>query len=548
MTKRGKTALLLLGAALILGSGCGKKPAAPQTSPPAVAGTIRPIRGTVVVRGSDVKVLNPLSRKSGSDFNVLKYYINPFLLTEEPDTFALVPWLAASLPRVSTDGLTVDWTIRDEAMWQDGVPVSGEDAAFTWRLLASGEAGFKNVHGALGDIASVTATGSKTFRVVYKTLYYRAVASLGLEFGLVPKHATPADPAAAAALRQTTYCGPYRIVDWADGQLKLDRVDPWWGDGLPAFRSKWRIRRFVVKSIDDPVQVVEQLRAGLLDLTSFDNFADFVTKTKDADFTANFGKLHYHLVNWMQIAWNCADPLFTDARVRRAMSHAIRRDEISQVDFDGLARSVTGPFPRDSELSDQTIAPHPYSLPKARDLLKEAGWSDTDKDGVLDKDGLAFRFSLLRPSKSLAWLNTPIAFLREDLRSLGIVMEVVKDEELFKHGGEHLFQALIIQWSFDAVDPDPWSLLHSQETAGGFNWANYKSAQMDALLELYRKERDLKNTRILAHRIHRVLHDDQPISFILNPPIGLAWSKRLQGVQAHKLGFRQWDFWVDDDR
>ena len=109
-------------------------------------------------------------------------------------------------------------------------------------------------------------------------------------------------------------------------------------------------------------------------------------------FLRRYDKHKYFLPNYSFIAWNLQKEPFCDVRVRQAMTHFINRKKILDKLRYGLGVIVTGPFYVNSDEYDKTVLPLEYSPSKARQLLAETGWKDTDGDGIMDKNGKKFEF------------------------------------------------------------------------------------------------------------------------------------------------------------
>ncbi len=133
------------------------------------------------------------------------------------------------------------------------------------------------------------------------------------------------------------------------------------------------------------------LKTGELDEMRV-NQPQWETKPMAATSRKKFDKNHYYVPLYNYIAWNCRSIWFRDKRVRLAMTMLFDRETINEEIYSGHAKIVTGPFYINSWAYDSSIEPVPYNPDGARRILDEAGWTDSDSDGIRDKDGIKFEF------------------------------------------------------------------------------------------------------------------------------------------------------------
>ena len=171
-------------------------------------------------------------------------------------------------------------------------------------------------------------------------------------------------------------------------------------------------------------------------------------------------------------AWNLDDPRFADAETRRALAMTFNRAAVIDKVYHGQARPVTGPFTPDQWANDPQVEPIAFDPTKATALLRDAGWRDSNDDGVLDRCGVPFAFDLLIPVSDTARDQAQI--LQDALRGIGIRMEIVTLDgaAFYDRVLKRNFQAAFFAW-FNEPDPDPYVLLHSSQVPpAGFNVGN----------------------------------------------------------------------------
>jgi peptide/nickel transport system substrate-binding protein len=234
------------------------------------------------------------------------------------------------------------------------------------------------------------------------------------------------------------------------------------------------------------------------------------------------------MLGYTYVGYNLKNPLFQDKRVRRALTHAINREEIVRYVLYDLGMVATGPFPNQLWYWNPRVKPIPYDRQKARELLAEAGWKDTHGDGILERDGRPFRFTLITNSGNDIRRDVAVLVQRQ-LREIGIDVTIelyewsvfLNDFIDVKH-----FDACILGWSL-SVDPDAYEIWHSSQIDKGFNFVSYQNLEVDRLLEEGRREYDHEKRKKIYWRIHELIAEDQPYTFLFVPLSLSALQKRF---------------------
>ena len=503
-------------------------------------GALRPIRGSVAFPVAAAPVtLNPLTSAVPRERKLVGTFLALPLLQLHPEELDLIPWLAASRPSVGEDGRTLTWRLRDEARWDDGAAITADDAVATFEAIIAGGASTAGVRGSLGPVTAVEKVDERTFRVLYDQPYLLAEHSFGLNFIVAPA----TGEGAATSVRHLEGSGPYRVASWGDGEVKFERKGDWWGDAVDTFHNRYRVAEFVVRTVSDPVQIREQLKAGRLDFAGVDPDTFYALKE-----VASLTGAAYHLAQWSYVGWNCTHPTFSDSRVRAAMSHLLPRDLLNARYNHGDAIAVSGPFYYRSVFYDPNVAPRAFDPERARSLLGEAGWRDTDGDGLLDRGGRAFEFTLTYAHQSRAYAEPIVTHFGDVLEQVGIRLkpEVIDIGALQGRLSKDAFEAYFLIWATDPVLWDPGELFHSEAIAR-WNWQNFCDEDVDRLIERYRTARSDAARIGAARRIHGRLHELQPLMFVFNNASYAVWNRRLHGVHAYALGIREWDMYLEDD-
>jgi ABC-type transport system substrate-binding protein len=337
--------------------------------------------------------------------------------------------------------------------------------------------------------------------------------------------------------------GPYRFVKYTPGvEILLERNEDYF-DEKPALASI----KYSVYS--DRTQTVLKLKSGELMLGTLrqgqyrEEVQQFEGLPEDQRPRNNpflNGEISCDLKEdprYYYIGWNEDNPLFSDKRVRRAMTLSLNREEIVKKVFSGLGQVARGPFLESTPYLAPDVQALPFDLKQASKVLSEAGWADTDKDGVLDKvlsgnRRVPFEFTLLIYGSSPEFSSAANIF-KEDLLSIGVKMNIEAAEWslMQKRMDEKKFDAFTGAWSL------PWSVdlfqtWHSSQADApkGSNRVGFRNKQADKLIEALRVTIDKPERIRLLHAFHHILQDEQPYSFMFLPRFAYCHRRGLEGI------------------
>lgn len=513
-------------------AGCGgDRDQAPSTTGPVEGGT------AVIAFAEDPDVLNPLIYQSASSGQILVLLHEG--LVEMGEDLRYHPHIAREWI-YSPDSLTVTVPLRPWT-WSDGYPVTAYDAAVAFDLYMDPVVASPRSGSRLRSIASVTAADS--FTVVYRFRERRADQIPALGHFLFPAHVVrDLDRAKVGewALNEAPVCsGPYLLERWNRGrELILARNDLY-----PGGRSL--LDRLVFRIIPEKTAAVVELETGGVDFVEDVpvHHARRLAGREDIVVTA----FDSRLVG--QIYWNHELPLFRDRRVREALSHAIDRAQFSEGLLGGYGAPAAGPLPPALWAHDATLAPDAYDPALARRLLAEAGWTDTDGDGVVDRDGVPLSFEL-STRKGDPVRENGVQIIRDNLRRVGVdvTTRVMEFTSLIARvrGGD--FEAYLGVFSSRlAVDP---SALYASDAFDRFNYGHYASATTDSLLDAALALTDRAEAKPVWDAFQRHVAHDQAMCFLYYPQSIVAHSARLRNVKPHILSPYQnvTEWWIPADR
>jgi len=430
---------------------------------------------------------------------------------------------------ISEDGRIITFLLKKGVRWHDGKPLTARDVKFTFDTIRDPDTGCPYI-ASYSDIEKVEAIGDHTVRFVYSAPYAPALSKLGTE--IMPFHLLEnADMRSTPFKRSPAGSGPYIFKRWkTDQYIILESNHDY-------FEHRPFIDKYVIRVIpDQAVQYLELITGGIdtMGLTSY----QYLYRAETEVFKARHNRYRYLARSYSYIGYNLKEGLFKDRRVRRALSYAINKKEIIEGVLLGLGEPCSGPFFVETPYYNEAAESYGYDLAKARALLREAGWIDSDGDGILDKDGEPFKFRIItnQGNKEREDIAT---IAQRQWRELGIAAEVqviAWAPFLTEFVDKKRFQAVILGWTLP-LDPDCYNVWHSEASGeGGLNFISYKNEEVDRLIEVGRRTFDNSERIRIYKGIHSIIAEDAPYTFLYFPYAKVALSKRFEGVEPAPAG------------
>jgi peptide/nickel transport system substrate-binding protein len=510
---------------LVFLSGCDRRetllPVESHKGPVASGDTI--IEGTI----GDANTLLPIlaSDSASSEVNGLVY---SGLVRYDKD-LKIEGELAESW-EISADNLTLTFHLRQGVTWHDGAPFTAEDVLFTYRLYIDPKTPTAYAE-QYRQVATAEVLDPTTFRVTYRQPLAKALISWG-ELSVLPRHLLEGKDVTKSPLaRKPVGTGPYRFVEWLPGEKIVLEANPDYFEGRPY------IDRVVYRIIPDESTMFLELQAGGLDSMGL-NPIQYQTQTDSPAFKRQFSKYRYPAFAYTYLGYNLKRPLFQDKRVRQALSYAINKKEIVEGVLLGLGQEATGPYKPGTWPYNPAVKRYPYDPGKARALLAEAGWTDSDGDGVLDKDGKSFSFTIVTNQGNDQRVKSG-EIIQRRFREIGVdvklrVIEWASFLNEFVNPGN--FDATILGWTVP-IDPDGYNVWHSSKTGPReLNFIGFKNPEVDELLEKGRRTLDPAERKKYYDRFQEILAEEQPYTFLYVPDALPVVASRFQGIEPAPAG------------
>lgn len=525
--------LVALSSLLVLqGALACRQPASPALPAPAGGG---PQRGgqVIVATQADVTTFNEYQSTGELGEADTIDLLFPLLMTEQadyqlhPPSFA--PRLATSW-EFSSDNRTLTFHLRPEARWSDGVPVTAEDVRFTF--LAQKDPRVDSLGMEMKDfIKDVEVVDPHTVRFQFTRVYPYQLMDAN-DGHIVPAHAwgkVPFEKWHTTDFEKILVtAGPFRLVAHTPQQTIILERDPgYWGAPRP------NLDRLVLRVVPDMASQLAQLFAGQVNVVQAvsPQEADRVQANRDLNLVEFPSRM------WGMVGWNNRRPLFTDRRVRRALSLGINRKSLVDTVFRGHSTLSAGPVLSSMWAYNRTLSHLPYAPDQAAVLLEQAGWRDTNGDGILDRDGKPFAFDLLYPASNT--LRRQMALLiQADLARLGIKVRPLQMEftSLIARTEAGDFDATIWGWN-DATKVDLTSVWSTPTSSQGTNnFIGYSNPDVDRLIAAAREEPDYTRAKVLLDRIQELIVADQPVTFLYESRLLVATSRQLRGADINAAG------------
>ncbi len=491
------------------------------------ARVVCPSYGGAIVIGSigEPKRLLPLLASDSASATIAGFIFNGLLKYDKDGN---ITGDLATNWEVEDGGKVITFHLRRGVKWQDGAPFTAWDVLFTLQKLRDPKVATP-YSGDYLEVQKAKVIDDYTFRVYYAKPFAPALSSWTM--GIIPRHLLEHED-----LNTTTFnrhpigTGPYRLVKWITGQELILEANPMYFEGRPC------IDRIIYRIIPDSSTMFMELKANNLDYMGLTPF-QYKRQTDSPFFAKYFRKFCYPSFGYTYLGYNLRLPMFKDPRVRRAITYAIDRKMIVDVVLLGLGKVCTGPFPPSLWAYNPHVKPYPYDPQKARELLREAGWRDTDGDGILDKGGKPFQFTVLTNQGNLQ-RSAVAEIIQYQLAQVGIKVKIrILEWQAMLHSiMERNFQAVILGWSL-GFEPDPYDIWHSSKTGPGeFNFIGYKNPEVDRILTEARATFDREKRQRLYWRFHEIIARDQPYTFLYVPDSLSILSSRFQGVKPAKTG------------
>lgn len=488
---------------------------------------------------------NPITSKDVYS-SELQAYVLDSLLIRNIDTYKLELALAERY-EIGPKEKYYTFYLRKGLQFHDGKPLTAQDVKFSFDAIM--DDAFKAVHQRpyYENIKSVEVVSPLVVRFHIKKQYFQNLNIIG-SMSIIPKHFYK-DP--KKKLNKVILgSGPYILGKYDKGRsIVLKKNKKWWGHKTKYLAKAFSFKRIFIRIIRDESLRFESLKKGKIDFVSLTP-EQLVKKTKGKPWgTKVFAKkvTNKSAKGYGFIGWNLLNKKFKSKKVRQAMVHLMNRKLMNKKFKHNMSTLATGPWYIQSDYAAPQVRAIAFDPKKAAQLLKDAGWVDSNKDGILDKkiNGklTPFSFTLLFASASH---EKYLTIYKEDLKKEGInvILKQIEWNSFVKALDEKKFEAVVLAW-LGSIEIDPKQVWHSSSSKnGGSNFISYSNKQVDKLINKGRLISDRKQRIKVFRKVFQIIADDAPYAFMFNNKYALYGHSNRTKIQKPTYKYAVGtDFW-----
>lgn len=487
-------------------------------------------------------IINPILTSHSISASLMDLIFNHLVrLNSKGD---IEPDLAESW-EISLDGLIYTFHLRKGVKFHDGKECTAFDVKFTFDKLI--EPRIKSPFRESFELVEEFKRIDKyTFQIKLKkpsnSFIYRLVREIA------PKH--------LLEKVNLNYCsfnyhpvgtGPFKFKEWTkDDQIILE-YNPDYYEGRPY------LDKIIVKVYPTLEDVWIALMRSEIDYAGFIKKEDYEITKNDPAFKTYAFSLDYYYA----ILYNPDDPLLSDKRIRQAIAYAINRKDLIQRIAGGYGLECNGPFYPGSLGSNPCVLPFGYNPDKSKELFAQAGWQDSNGDGILEKEGKDLELKVLVDARNDTFKRIAM-FIRQQLQEIGMKLRVQlynDDKELTYEFLEQNKPQAQLKLFLGGVEPDEkgyqWSYKKAQRTDNLWFYKNEKVMKLFALGEIIQ---DKRKRKLIYRKIYQLIYTDQPACFLYFPFIFQAISSKFENIDKYFIitmpfyTMKDWYIMEDKDR
>jgi peptide/nickel transport system substrate-binding protein len=443
------------------------------------------------------------------------------------------PVLVTEMPTVSEDGKAITMTLRDDIVWSDGEPITSADFIFTYDMIMDPNNTVATTY-PVDQIETIEAPDERTVVLTFSEPFVPWIATLW--HGILPKHILkPVFESEGTIdnadwnLNPTVGCGPFVFAEWESGSFARFVANENYWLGRP------KLDEIFVRFVPDDASQINALLAGEGDLGTFFAYSD-VPELQEAGINIITVQSGYN-EGWYMLISDEGHPALQDVRVRQAIAMGFDRETLVKDLLLGLTK-VAVTYWDNTPYANPDLEPWPYDPVKAQELLDEAGWVDSDGDGIRDKDGVELVLTYGTTTREVRQDTQAVA--QQQLAQIGVGLELMNwDSDLFfaVDGPAAMGEIDIMEWSDTTDFPDPnisyWliSEIPTEDYPVGVNWQRIDDPELDALFQLQATQVDTEERVATFYEISKLIYERIYWLGIWQDPDLFGVSEKIQNVK-----------------
>ncbi|MDR2850395.1 MAG: extracellular solute-binding protein [Verrucomicrobiota bacterium] len=409
------------------------------------------------------------------------------LLSTDPVTMEFVPFLAKRWT-ISDDKSGYTFELDPAAVWSDGRPVTAEDVKWTFDQVMDPKNATGSTKVMLGVFDSPEILDARTVRFRAKESHWRNLSALGL-FEIMPKHAFEGQDFNRLDFDRPVVSGPYALSGVKEQiEIRLARRPDWWAGAKPSMRHTMNFDTVVFRYFSSNENAFEAFKKGLVDVYAVYTARIWANETIGEKFDKNWivkRRVRNHdPIGFQGFAMNMRRPPFDDLRVRKAIAHLVDRETMNRT------MMFNAYFLHRSYFEDLYDAANPctnavfgFDIPRAKALLREAGYAPNPQTGILEKAGRPLAFSFLTRDSGT---DKFLALCSTAFREVGIEMKIERKDfaSWMRDMDAYNFDVTWASWGGTLFrDPESMWLSTEADRPSGNNLTGFKDPRVDALIE-----------------------------------------------------------------
>lgn len=492
-----------------------------------------------------------------ADYNPRNLRLEPILIKESPKISEVDPLNEAG-------GFKYEMEIMDEAIWDNGDPITGYDYEFTMKAALDPYLVNTTWRDQMGHIREILVDPDNPKKItVITNVKYILSEEVITTNDIYPEHIYDPEHLLkefsfrdikefggdesqkidtilhrfADQFNDEKYSrslinggGPYQFEEWIPNQqIVLQRKENWWGSQFkekhPCFEAyPSTITYYIIPDAQTALTALKDFKVDLVANLSPEQYRELEEyNSAEHPFTLEApAVLQYYF-----IAYNNDKPALQDKNVRKAISLLMDIENLTNKLFFGLATRTVGPLPPQHEAYNHNLEPLPFDPEESKRLLTEAGWQDTNGDGILDKvingEKIQLQLDILTTRSQLS--QDVAIILKSEAEKIGIGFNIIPNDvsKLIEETGNGSYDLSCLA-SVQSIGPyDPYNFWHSDKAGpGGTNYFNFRNAEADSLIEKIRVTLDTEERNKLYLRFQEILYNEQAALFLVAPKTPVA--------------------------